>query len=53
MSKESDTIVKAYRMGWRDRADGRIYVNPFKNKNKDRYKHRAYKNGYYEWNIKN
>ena len=52
MSKEADAIHKAYRMGWRDRAEGKVYTNTF-NKNKERYKHRAYKNGYYERNTKN
>ena len=47
MSKESDSILDARQQGWHDRKEGKPYKNPY-NKNRERYKHRAYKNGYYE-----
>lgn len=47
MSKEADAILKAYHLGSNDKRLKKPYKNPF-NRNKDRSKHRAYKNGYNE-----
>jgi hypothetical protein len=47
MSKESEAIIKAYQLGSNDKRLKKPYRNPF-NKNKNRSKHRAYRNGYNE-----
>ena len=47
MSKESDAIIKAYQKGNNDKRLKKPYKNIF-NKNKERSKHRAYRNGYNE-----
>lgn len=47
MSKESDKIIEAYRMGEHDKRQKHPYSNPFCKNTKERDKHRAYKNG---WN---
>ena len=47
MSKESNAIIKAYQKGSNDKRLNKPYKNNF-NKNKERSKHRAYRNGYNE-----
>lgn len=45
MSKESISILDAYYQGFNDKRLKRPYKNPY-NKNKDRIKYKAYRNGY-------
>ena len=47
MSKESESIIKAYQRGSDDKRSKRPYKNVF-NKNKEKSKHKAYRNGYNE-----
>ena len=47
MNKEANVILKAYEQGSSDKRNGKPYSNPY-NKNKDKVKHKAYKNGYNE-----
>lgn len=45
MSKESNAILGAYHLGLNDKIEGKPCKNPF-GKQKDRWKHKAYQNGY-------
>jgi hypothetical protein len=45
MSKESQKIISAYHLGEKNKRLNLPYKNPF-NKNKDKVKYKAYKNGY-------
>jgi len=45
MSKEADKIIDAYHMGENDKRLKRPCNNPF-NKNKEKNKYKAYKNGF-------
>jgi len=46
MSKEADSIIRAWRKGDQDRVAKKPYKNPY-NKNSQRAKHKAYSNGYH------
>lgn len=45
MSKESNVIIDAYQLGDDDKRLNRPYKNPF-NKNRQKDKYKAYKNGF-------